>query len=133
MPDIFSKEKRSQIMSKIRGRNTGIEKKLLKAMHASGIKGFEYQKRMLGNPDFVFEKQKIAVFCDGDFWHGYNFKKWSRKLNKFWFDKISRNIKRDREVAKQLKKEGWKVVRIWGHHIKGDPEKCLNKIIMVLK
>jgi DNA mismatch endonuclease (patch repair protein) len=126
MTDIFSKEKRSQIMSKIKGKNTGIEKKMLLELKKAKLNGFKYQKRMLGNPDFIFEKQKIAVFCDGDFWHGYGFSRWKNKLNKFWSDKIFCNIKRDKLVRRKLKKEGWSVIRFWEHEIDKDSEGCIQ-------
>ncbi|HVA82805.1 MAG TPA: very short patch repair endonuclease [Candidatus Aquilonibacter sp.] len=128
MADIFTKEKRSKIMASIKGKNTGIEIKLLKGMKKAGIRDFKYQKKMLGNPDFVFEKEKIAVFCDGNFWHGYRFSKWGNKLNKFWFDKITNNIKRDKRVGRKLKKEGWIVIRIREHQINKSTEKCVAKI-----
>jgi DNA mismatch endonuclease (patch repair protein) len=119
-------------MSKIRGKNTGIELKLMKAMRVSGITRFVYQKKMFGNPDFVFEKQRVAVFCDGDFWHGYRFNKWKGKLNKFWIEKISTNIKRDGVVSRTLEKEKWHVIRFWEHQIKKDPKKCVDKVANIL-
>lgn len=126
MSDIFTKAKRSKIMSSIKSRNTGIERKLATAMRKEGLRGFRYQKRMHGNPDFVFERQKVAVFCDGDFWHGYQFNRWKNKLAPFWLEKISANMKRDKKVNRKLKREGWKVVRFWGYEIRKDPLNCVK-------
>ena len=84
---------------------------------------------MLGNPDFVSTKNKIVIFIDGDFWHGYNWKKLNKiPPKKYWQDKIERNITRDRKYTKQLKKEYWRVLRFWEHDIKNNSEKCLSKI-----
>jgi DNA mismatch endonuclease (patch repair protein) len=126
--DIFAKKKRSQIMSRIKGKDTGIERDLASAMKIAGLNGVVYQKKMLGKPDFVFEKQKIAVFCDGDFWHGYRFATWKNKLDPFWFNKISTNMKRDKKINRKLRMEGWIVLRFWGHQIQKNPKNCIAKI-----
>lgn len=133
MSDIFTKEKRSQIMSSIRSKNTGIEKTLKAAMKSAGMQGFAYQKKMLGNPDFASEKQKIAIFCDGDFWHGYNFKEWGHKLNDIWFNKITSNMRRDRAISRKLKAQGWTVIRFWGHQIEKHTKTCINRIMLKMK
>ena len=128
MTDIFTSKKRSEIMSKIHSRNTDIELILMTELRRSKIKGFKYQEKITGNPDFVFKDQKVVVFCDGDFWHWYKFKTWKDKLNKFWQKKIANNICRDMVVNLKLKKEGWTVVRLWGHTIKQNPSYCIKKI-----
>jgi DNA mismatch endonuclease (patch repair protein) len=124
MSDIFSKAKRSEIMSRIRGKNTKPEILFRKALSAEAYpKGFRYRihyKKIVGSPDVVFVKKKIAIFIDGDFWHGRNYgKKNGPKLRKkFWRDKIETNIRRDRKVNRQLKKEGWTVIRIWSSDVR---------------
>ena len=114
MTDIFSKRKRSEIMSKIRSSKTKPELKLKKII---GKIGFSYQpKNILGKPDFADRKNKIAIFIDGCFWHGCGKHCRMPKQNKkYWRQKIKRNIKRDKEVSKNLRKQGWKVIRIWEH------------------
>lgn len=97
-------------------------------------KGYRYRKnyaKLEGKPDIVLSKYKVAIFCDSEFWHGYNWKvrKYDIKSNKeFWIKKIEGNIKRDKEVNKILKKQGWKVIRFWGKEILQDTAECLNKI-----
>lgn len=87
-----------------------------------------YHKNLIGNPDVVFPDKKIAVFVDGEFWHGKDFKKRSQTYSKYWLNKISRNIKRDKKVNSALKKMGWKVIRIWGRDLKKNPDKYIEKI-----
>lgn len=87
---------------------------------------------MFGKPDFVFPKEKIAVFADGCYWHGHKCKNITPKENaQFWRDKLERNKKRDRLVNRTLKKEGWTVIRIWECDIK--KEKLPKKLFFLLK
>ena len=69
--------------------------------------------KMFGNPDFILRRKKIVIFCDGDFWHGYNYEKKKKPSKKFWRDKIERNMTRDTKVSKKLRREGWSVLRFW--------------------
>lgn len=97
-------------------------------------RGLRYQKNVnaiFGKPDIVFKGKKVAVFCDSEFWHGYNWeerKKDFKSHQEFWIPKIERNIKRDIEVTKQLESEGWTVLRFWGNEIIKETEKCANII-----
>lgn len=128
----MSKEKRSELMSKIRSQDTGIEKLILKEMKKRKMDGFAYQLKMIGNPDFVFPKQKLAIFCDGDFWHGYQFQKRRSNLAEYWVKKISGNIRRDKKVRRILEKSGWTVVRFWEHQIQNNTEPCVSKIQKII-
>ncbi len=119
-------------MSKIRSKDTGIEIVILKELKSRSLKDFVRYAELPGKPDFVFRKQHIAVFCDGDFWHGYKFGSWNRKLNKFWRTKITSNITRDRKNRVMLRKAGWKVLRLWGHEIKKNPSKCVDWIEAIM-
>lgn len=117
MVDNVTKEERSYIMSKVKGRNTIPElriKKLLEALN------FTYQpKDVFGRPDFANKRDKIVVFVDGCFWHGCHKHYVKPKSNvDFWERKIARNIRHDREVSKKLRDNGWKVIRIWEHELK---------------
>jgi len=88
---------------------------------------------MFGSPDFVFHKHKLAVFVDGDFWHGYNWKK--RKIIPkagYWQEKILRNMKRDLKVNRTLRDAGWRVTRFWEHKVVKQPAKCAVKIREIL-
>ena len=131
MGDIFSKKKRSCIMSRIRGKDTKIEKKVQETLSNMKIK-FEKHYRVNGNPDFALPRKKIAIFVDGDFWHGYNFKKRENKLPDYWVNKIKRNMKRDRKNNKELKKLGWKVLRVWEHSIMKSPDSFERKLKALL-
>ena len=126
MADIFTPEKRSWVMSRIRSRDTKIEKTMMSLLRKNKIHYRRFPK-LFGSPDFVVEK-KILVFCDGDFWHGYQYEKKKRPPKKFWREKIERNMARDRKVTGKLRRDGWSVVRLWEHDIAKKPEKCIRKI-----
>jgi len=122
----------SLIMGKIKSRNTTIENKLESELKRAGIsfsKPSQIIQSVDGSPDFVIPKHKLAIFCDGDFWHGFNIEKMNFKNNSaFWKAKIKRNIERDEEVNKELTEKGWKVIRFWEHDIKENPDSCISKI-----
>jgi DNA mismatch endonuclease (patch repair protein) len=132
MVDIFSKEKRSSIMAKIRSKNTMPEKKLFLELRKLGMKYSRHYK-IYGTPDIAFPKEKMAVFIDGDFWHGYNWKvKKEIPPKGFWRQKITANINRDRKVKYQLSKLGWRTIRIWEHDIEKNPTACVKRIVQKL-
>jgi DNA mismatch endonuclease (patch repair protein) len=126
MADAFTKQKRSEIMSKIRSSNTKPEL-LLKA----SLKGhyFRYHPKVYGNPDFVNKTKKIAVFVDGCFWHKCpTCYRQPQSNTHYWIPKIDRNEARDREIDRKLKRMGWKVCRVWEHEIKFSSKKTAEKI-----
>ena len=126
-------EKRSAIMSKIPYSRTSIEKLFAQKLRQNKIR-YRSGGKLFGNPDFIIYGYKIAVFCDGDFWHGYGHKENSIKKNaSFWKAKIKRNIERDKEVNKELKKRSWLVLRFWEHDIKRKPDKCIEKLLQKMK
>jgi DNA mismatch endonuclease, patch repair protein len=132
--DTFTKKKRSEIMSNIRSKNTAVEKVIFSALRKRGVYFQKHYKKALGNPDIALPKKKIALFIDGDFWHGYNFAKQKKRLpKKYWLKKIEDNIKRDRKNRNKLKREGWKVLRVWEHEIKKNPERAIKKVVVFLK
>ena len=131
MADIFTAEKRSWIMSQIRGKNTKIEKIMKKMLAENRIK-FIQHPQMFGNPDFLVGKHMI-IFCDGDFWHGYNYGKKKRPAKKFWKDKIEGNMRRDRSITQKLRRDGYSVLRFWEHDIEKRPEMCINRIKRFVK
>ena len=126
MADIFTPEKRSWVMSRIRSKDTKIEKKTASLLRKNKIR-YRRFPNVFGSPDFVVEK-KLLVFCDGDFWHGYQYNRKKKPPKKFWRDKIERNMERDRKVTRRLRADGWHVVRLWEHDIETSPEKCVGKI-----
>ena len=130
MTDIFTPEKRSWVMSRIRSRDTKIEKKTASLLRKNGL---HYRRfpNLFGSPDFVVEKS-VLVFCDGDFWHGYQYNRKKKPPKKFWRDKIERNMERDRKVTRRLRTDGWSVVRLWEHDIERNPGSCLRRIKTIL-
>ena len=131
MPDIFTPEKRSWVMSRIRSRDTKIEKRTASLLRKSKLHYRRFPKTF-GSPDFVVERS-VLVFCDGDFWHGYRYGEKKRLPKKFWRDKIERNMRRDRTVTRRLRADGWSVVRLWEHDIDGRPDSCAGRIMRALQ
>jgi len=117
--DIFTKEKRSDVMSKIRSKgNKETELRLMALLRERGIRGWRRGSKITGHPDFVFSRARLAVFVDGCFWHGCpKHCRLPATRKKFWHGKIANNMKRDRAVARELKKTGWNVMRIWSHSL----------------
>ena len=133
MADVFSKEKRSQIMSRIRSKNTDAEKSVFRFLRASGIYFVRHYAKVPGRPDVAVPTKQKAVFIDGDFWHGWRFASKKAKLpRRYWLNKISSNIKRDKINRWKLKNSGWKVLRVWEHELKRDKEKTFQKIAKFL-
>ncbi len=130
MADIFTPKKRSWVMSRIRSRDTGIEKKTAQILRKNKLHYRRFPK-VFGSPDFAVEK-KVMVFCDGDFWHGYQYNRKKKPPKKFWRDKIERNMERDRKVTRRLRADGWSVVRLWEHDIERNPGSCLRRIKTIL-
>lgn len=133
MTDFVSKEKRSKIMQAVRSKgNETTELAAIRLFRENKIIGWRRNYKLLGKPDFVFPKEKLAVFVDGCFWHGHKCLKPRDSLKSgFWKEKIERNKKRDRKVNSSLKKEGWKVVRIWECEI--EKKKYRRKINQILR
>lgn len=121
-------------MSKIRGKNTSLELVMFRALSAVGIRFRRHYHTAFGVPDIALPKNKIAVFIDGDFWHGYRYPAWKHKIRlKFWRDKIERNRARDRRHTAGLRRHGWRVLRIWEHDIKKDPERAVLRVLDLLR
>lgn len=123
-------ETASKTMSKIKGRDTKIEVMLRKALWHIGIR-YRKQYRIYNcHPDIVITKYKIAVFCDGDFWHGKNYEEHKIKHNgEFWDNKIKRNIERDLENTIMLRDNGWTVLRFWETDIKNNLDMCVEVVL----
>ncbi len=119
MADVFTKSKRSEVMSRIRGSgNKGTEIALAKLFRKYGITGWRRNQPLFGKPDFIFRRQRIIVFVDGCFWHGCP-KHCNMPVNnrEFWEKKLTANKERDRLVTKTLRKQGWRVIRVWEHDL----------------
>ena len=131
MSDVFTKAKRSEVMSRIRGRgNKDTEVALAKLFRRNKITGWRRNQKIFGKPDFIFPKLKLAVFVDGCFWHGCPKHETQPKGNAaFWRRKFSRNVARDRLVTRTLRANGWHVLRIWEHELARKNEARLRRRI----
>ncbi len=133
MPDKFSKEARSKIMSKIKS-TTKLEIYFRKELYKQGLKGYRINYKLPGKPDIVYPKQKLAVFIDGDFWHGFNWKVKGKIPPKgYWQKKIQKNIDRDKKIVAELESKGWKVIRLWEHEVNKDLQACIDKVKSLLE
>ena len=133
MTDVLTPEQRSYCMSRIRGRDTKPELLLRTALWAAGLR-YRLANRLPGKPDIVFPGRRVAVFVDGCFWHGCP-EHYKRPFSntEFWDAKISGNRERDNRRTKELRKAGWKVIRIWDHEIKKNPLRVVNKVVRALE
>lgn len=134
--DRHTPEQRRRNMQAVKNKGSKIETALCKELWSRGLHYRKNVKRIFGNPDIAFIGKKVAVFCDSEFWHGYNWEE--RKLDfksnqDFWIPKIERNIQRDIEVTEKLEADGWTVLRFWGNEIKKNPGKCADKIEKAVK
>ena len=132
----YTTKERSQLMSKIRSKETKPEKLLRKALWELGVRYRKNVKKLPGSPDIVVSKYKLVIFIDGEFWHGYEWekKKESIKSNKaFWVPKIERNMQRDAENNLKLKEQGWTVMRFWGNEVNKELGVCLDKILSYIQ
>ena len=133
MADVLTPEQRKRNMRNIRSFDTKIEVMLRKELWSRGYRYRKNYKKLPGSPDIVLTKYKIAVFCDGEFFHGKDWEVLKPKLldsnnSEYWISKISKNIEHDSEVNKQLLSLGWTVIRFWGNDIKKHTDECINVI-----
>lgn len=129
MTDKVSPKKRSQIMSKIKSKNTKLENKIISDLWKRGFRFRRNVASLTGKPDIAIKKYKIVIFIDSCFWHGCPQHCRMPSSNRtYWEKKIKRNKERDREVTNFYKEKGWHILRIWEHELKNDYENILNKI-----
>ena len=129
--DRLTKEQRHKNMQAIKNKDSQIEIILRSALWHKGYRYRKNYSKLVGKPDIVLVRYKIAIFCDSEFWHGYNWavRKNDIKSNKdFWIKKIESNITRDKKVNELLHSSGWKVIRFWGNDIKNNLSNCINAI-----
>lgn len=129
-------EQRRKNMQAVKNKDSKIELMLRKELWNRGLRYWKNSNKVFGHPDIVFIGKKVAVFCDSEFWHGYdweNRKKDFKSNQEFWIPKIERNIQRDVEVTERLQAEGWTVLRFWGKEIKKDLTNCADIIEKAVK
>lgn len=128
-------KERSSLMSKIRSNNTKPEVFFRKKLWGNGMRFSRKTSRLPEKPDIVLNKHRIAIYIDGEFWHGYRWKEKKKKLKankKYWVPKIERTILRDHQNNRKLRKSGWQVLRFWEHQINRDTEKCIQRIKSIM-
>lgn len=115
MTDVFTREKRSQVMARIKsGGNKTTERELAAIFCGQHMAGWRRNQKLLGKPDFVFSKRRVCVFVDGCFWHGCPkcYRAPTSNVG-YWASKVERNRERDRDVSKTLRSKGWRILRVW--------------------
>ncbi len=127
----MSPEQRRRCMQANKSKNTSIEVLLGRALWHRGLRYRKHEKTVPGHPDFCFKGKKVAVFCDGEFWHGRNWEQNKHRIHshqEFWCDKIERNQRRDAEVNQLLRREGWQVLRFWETDIRKHLDSCVQMV-----
>lgn len=131
----YTTKKRSKMMSKIRSKNTKPELLFRKALWKKNVRYRIDSKQLPGKPDISIKKYKLAIFIDGEFWHGYDWdeRKQTIKSNRqFWIPKIERNMQRDRQINHLLSDKGYTVFRFWSKEIINNLDKCINDVLMFI-
>ena len=134
--DNHTPEQRHRNMQAIKNKDSKIEILLRKELWNRGLRYRKNVNGIIGKPDIVFKGKKVAVFCDSEFWHGYdweNRKEAIKTRREFWIPKIERNMERDKEVTSTLEEDGWTVLRFWGNDIKKNLKQCADQIEATLK
>jgi DNA mismatch endonuclease, patch repair protein len=129
MADNLTPAQRRRCMQRVRTTGTNIELAVSTALHARGFRYRKNVRTLPGRPDLVFFSQRVVVFIDGDFWHGYRFPGWRDSLSPFWQRKIERNRQRDTRNFRRLRRQGWTVIRVWQHEIVRDLPRAISRIV----
>src|SRR5690242_13446610 len=133
MADPLSAAQRSELMSRVRTRNTLAEVTLRRALWAAGVRGWRvHPKRVTGRPDLAWVGRRMAIFADGAFWHGHPDDYWGQS-GAFWDAKIARNRTRDAHVNAELETGGWQVLRFWDFEVERDPASCVARVVTALR
>ena len=134
--DNLTPDQRRKNMRAIKSRDTSIELLLRKALWHKGVRYRKNYKSLPGKPDIAITKHKIAVFCDSDFWHGYDWENRNQRIKSnrdYWIPKIERNMARDKEVNEALAREGWTVLRFWEQKIRKDLDSCVEEVLTAVR
>ena len=126
--DEMTPEQRSGAMKRVKLRDGPLEMLVRRSLSKRGLKYRCNVRGLPGSPDVVFTRRRVAVFVDGDFWHGWRFADWRHKLSEKWETKIEDNRRRDSRNRRLLRQQRWKVIRLWEHQIQRNPKACLRKI-----
>jgi len=132
MPDHMTPAQRSRAMKAVRLKDGPLEVLIQRELQNKGLHFLRNCKRLPGSPDIVFPEKRVAVFIDGDFWHGWRLPVWEPKLSEFWRSKLQSNRKRDQRNFRRLRAANWTVIRLWEHQIKTDTNRCIHRILEAL-
>lgn len=136
MADDLTPEQRRKNMQAIKSKDTSIELRLRKALWENGVRYRKNYNKLIGKPDIAITKYKIAVFCDSDYWHGYEWESRNQKIKSnrdYWVPKIERNMARDKEVTEALQRDGWLVIRFWEWQIKKQLNACIESVLQAVE
>lgn len=136
MADDLTPEQRRRNMQAIHSNDTTIELLLRKALWECGVRYRKNYKKLIGKPDIAITKYKIAVFCDSDYWHGYDWENRNQRIKSnrdYWVPKIERNMARDREVTEALQRDGWLVLRFWEWQIRKHLSECVESVLQAIE
>lgn len=133
MPDHMTREQRSRAMKAVKLKDGPLEQLVQRELRRKGLRFRCNCKELAGSPDIAFPREKVAVFIDGDFWHGWRLPVWEHKLSKFWRSKLRANRSRDQRNFRRLRASDWKVIRIWQHQIRSNPSLSIARILQALK
>jgi DNA mismatch endonuclease (patch repair protein) len=131
--DNLTREQRSYCMSRVKNRDTGLERRVRAELRKNGLRFTTHVKALPGRPDIVFTAARVAVFVDGDFWHGYRFPLWKDSLPSFWQHKIATNRDRDKRNFRRLRRMGWTIVRVWQHASRSDMDRVIARIVTCVR
>jgi DNA mismatch endonuclease (patch repair protein) len=132
MPDHMTPDQRSRAMKSVKLKGGSLELLVQSELRKSGLRFQRNYKGLAGTPDIVFVKKKVAIFIDGDFWHGWRLPAWEQKLSEFWRLKLYANRKRDQRNFRRLRAADWTVIRLWEHEIRSDIGRCFDRIFRAL-
>jgi DNA mismatch endonuclease (patch repair protein) len=128
MPDQFSRSERSEIMRRVKGRDTSLERKVRSALHKRGLR-YRLYYELPGKPDIAFVRARVVVFIDSCFWHGCpQHLRMPASNRDYWEKKINKNIERDMKNNKYYENSGWTLIRLWEHELKVDFSGCIDRI-----
>ena len=136
MADDLTPEQRRRNMQAIKSKDTTIELALRKALWNKGIRYRKTCQALIGKPDIAITKYKIAVFCDSEYWHGYDWENRNKNIKsnrEYWIPKIERNMARDQEVTSALEQDGWTVIRFWERQIRKELDNCVDEVLEAIK
>lgn len=128
----MTRDQRSRAMKAVMLKDGSLELIIQRELRKIGLRFRRNYKKLGGSPDIVFPEKKVAIFIDGDFWHGWRLPTWEHKLSEFWKSKLRTNRKRDQRNFRRLRSAGWTVIRLWEHEIRSHKDRCVGRILRAL-